>query len=386
MSFLGVSCSCFSYCKAFGDAHEAEKKSSSSAQFLFIMKKILLFFVALLCSFGAAVAQVNFVATLQHGGAISHYYGYGALQEAYNAAKDGDIITLSSGTFSFSGREFRKGITVRGTGIDAVDKTYISDVIGFYSSDASMVTNVEGVIFNNAVYVYNDKDENFHGKINFIKNRFKDRFETANRNNPTKTGPMLRIYNCIMNNTYFDEGSNPDFVFYNCYFSTRPGSYLKSTTTSSFVNCILCYYHYGYDDDSRYLNYYNCIFDCTKQNTAWYDPWRVLSALATVQNCLSINCDRFFERIISGGNNQNASSLTTVFKTFSGEYSNGETFELTDEAKKAYIGTDGTQIGMQGGAYPYTSTVQYPVITKFEAAPQTTKEGKLSIDIQVDGK
>ena len=60
------------------------------------MKKII-FAMAVL--FGCAMesnAQTNFIATLQHEGEFTHYYGAGALTEAYNAADTNDIITGQS--------------------------------------------------------------------------------------------------------------------------------------------------------------------------------------------------------------------------------------------------------------------------------------------------
>lgn len=385
MSVMGVSCSCFSSCVVLGGALEVEKLSSSSAQFFIIMKKILLFFVALLCSFAAAMAQVNYVATLQHGDAITNFYGGGAFEQAYNASEDGDVITLSAGTFSFGTCDFKKGITVRGTGIEAAEKTFISSRISFFSGVETKVANIEGIVFNSFVYINNDANETSHGKINFIKNRFTSSFITQKSGTPAENGPAVRVYNSIVSSISFYEGSNPNVNFYNCFVS-RPSSNLKSPTISSFVNCVLCYYSWGSSDDANYLNYLNCIFDCTQQNSGWYAPWNILSGLATVRNCISINCGNFFNNVISGGNNQNVSSLTDVFKGFTGVYEADETFELTDEAAKTYLGTDGTQVGMQGGVYPYNTTVQYPIITKFESVPQTTKEGMLSIDVQVDGK
>ncbi len=55
------------------------------------------------------------LATLNHEGSISPYYGSSALQEAYNAANHGDVITLSSG--SFLGTDIKKAITLRGAGM-----------------------------------------------------------------------------------------------------------------------------------------------------------------------------------------------------------------------------------------------------------------------------
>lgn len=352
------------------------------------MKKFLFFVVALLCSFGAAMAQVNYVATLQHGDAITHYYGGAAFEQAYNASEDGDTITLSSGTFSFGVRKFQKGITVRGTGIDATQKTYISGDVDLDSSSDSKVATLEGLVFNNYVRIYNNAGETSHGKINFIKNRFSSYVEFQRSTNPypTLNGPVVRFYDSIIDYYFTIESStHPDCILYNCYVKD-PRSYLTTSTTSTFVNCVINLAAAYSNNYTNYLNFFNCIFIWTNSSWGGSNASYLPPSTTTCYNCLSINKSTLFNNIVSGTNNKYINTAAEVFKTYSNGYNSGETFELTDVAKETYIGTDGTQIGMQGGLYPYSSTVQYPIITKFESAPQTTKEGKLSIDVQVDGK
>ena len=83
------------------------------------MKKYL-FTVVALCVATVGMAQSSMLATLSHEGEISTYYGARALVEAYNAAANGDVITLSSGSFVCTNIE--KGLTIRGAGM-AVDST-----------------------------------------------------------------------------------------------------------------------------------------------------------------------------------------------------------------------------------------------------------------------
>ena len=136
----------------------------------------------------------------------------------------------------------------------------------------------------------------------------------------------------------------------------------------------------SYASENYYLNFYNCIFNCTD-----YIYLHSLPQTATAFNCLTIKGD-LFKNLISKGNNYAANSPETVFVTYRDNHETDELFELTDAAKETYIGTDGTQIGMQGGSYPYTTDVQYPVITKFSSDSQTNKEGVLNIEVEVDGK
>ena len=54
------------------------------------------------------------LATLKHNDSIRVYYGADAFVQAYNAAANGDVITLSDGIFNTT--DVRKGITLRGNG------------------------------------------------------------------------------------------------------------------------------------------------------------------------------------------------------------------------------------------------------------------------------
>ena len=348
------------------------------------MKKVLF---AMATFFGCAissVAQTSFIATLQHADEFTHYYGAGALQSAYNAAETGDIITLSPGTFTFSGG-FDKAITLRGAGVESIDKTYISSSITFLSSDETKITTVEGIKFSAKTYIQNNSGES-QGTIKFIKNTFNEIEATKAGTSSTVKGPAVRFYNCaIYANLFFNSQTFPDFLLYNCYVE-NPSSDNSSETTTALVNCVIRWSIYNIAQYAKYLNFYNCIFNWTYSSYAGDNVSYLLPNTATCYNCLSINKSKLFNNLVSGGNNQTVSSASDVFKTYRTNQNEGETFELTDAAKAAYIGTDGKEIGVQGGNYPYTTTVQYPVITTFNSESQTTKEGILSVEVKVDGK
>ncbi len=62
------------------------------------MKKSLFLFAAI-CCMALTYAQAP-IAMLQHGTNLTPFYGNDALINAYNAAQDEDIITLSPGVFN----------------------------------------------------------------------------------------------------------------------------------------------------------------------------------------------------------------------------------------------------------------------------------------------
>lgn len=358
------------------------------------MKRFLLFFAALLCCV-SSFAQMNFVATLQHNDSISHYYGQEALAQAYDAAVDGDTITLSAGTFNVywgnNSTPMCKSITIRGTGgvggYTQIKKgSGSSDDIRIATRNKSMTTRFEGVYLLNITRIYNEDAQFEKGKIEFIKCQF-DRLWASASGNPTTESPKVYLYNClIFSEMYFDSNkSYPKYSFINSYVRNPHSISDLGNNTSIFDHCVIEYYNYSYVECyNYYLNYSNCIFARTDGSNSISQFPNTMTAT----NCLSIyfRSYNFFGNLLSGTNNQSTEDITTIFKTFRKGVGADETFELTDEAKTTYLGNDSTQLGMHGGIAPYNTKMQYPVVTKLMLEPRTTKDGKLTIDVQVDGK
>ena len=341
------------------------------------MKKTLLALSTLLGFAMTGFAQNNHVATLQHEGEFTHYYGSGALTSAYNAAAEGDIITLSPGTFSSPGT-IDKGITLRGTGIDAAAKSYISGGVTFRSTDSTRVTTVEGIIFSSENYIQNNSSGTGQGTLLFIKNNFPQGILLTNASNYSIIkGPKVRFYDGVINmHLYFCKNTYPDVFVYNCFVVCPWSESGFEETTSALVNCIIHYNSqhalYAYN-----LNFYNSIFVFGTYGRSWG-----LEKTATCNNCVSVNLNNFFSSQIYGANNSYVTNDADIFSSTEGH----KWYELTLEAQEAYIGTDGKQIGLYGGNYPYNTKVQYPVITQFSSDVQTSKEGILNVNLEVDDK
>lgn len=353
------------------------------------MKKILFAMTVLFGCATVSFAQVTFVATLQHEGEFTVFYNSSALQQAYNAAVNGDTITLSGGNFSFSG-SFEKGVTVRGTGFEHDLPTVLTSEMTFRSKDAEQTATFEGVQFGNNTYIYNSNSDLGQGRINFIKCLFNSEVRARYDNSySTEHGPITRFNNCILRNRmYFEQYSYPYFVFTNSYVYAPHCSSSISANLTAFENCVISYrynsngvysssYYYDLSSSAYYLNFYNSIiiFD----NNPNYD----FPSTATAINCLSIGNNNLFQYLYNNSTNRYANNIADVFTSYVAGYTKGDTFELTETAASTYLGTDGTQMGMQGGVKPYTPVVQYPVITTLQAG-QTTKEGILNVEVGVD--
>ena len=169
------------------------------------------------------------------------------------------------------------------------------------------------------------------------------------------------LINCILKNPYMPSGGNSYFNFQNCVIFGLCNSYKWDIYRSSFNNCII------------YVNLY--LSNSLDSTNSGY-------------NNLCINTDgyqNFFKDIITNTNNSYETDFTKVFKDYTGEYSDDLTFELTDEAKQKYVGSDGKELGIYGGVMPFDATPSNPQITKLNVASKSTANGKLSVDITVKG-
>ena len=358
---------------------------NSSAHFFIAMKKLLLTFVALVCA-TVSYAQGSLLATLSHDGQISAYYGASALKAALEAATDGDVITLSSG--QFNAVNITKAITLRGAGMsvstDSINPHESTIIQGDYTINLadSLAGRIvmEGLYMNGKVtYSGVLKNAQFlkcrfsglgdgSGKITntaFIHCRFADYCAIASNSN-------AYFINCVVNRLR-QNASTSNVEMDNCFVhfqqTSSTGGYWSSNCVNTyFKNCVLAYY-------SEYSgSYYNS-----------------LPTSCTAYNCVGIGGEYNIFSNIAYKNNTNTwvgSSVASIFKTYT-DYqskaiiSDSETFELTDEAKTKYLGTDGTQIGLYGGNLIYNENPTTPQITKCNVAAKSTADGKLSVDIEV---
>ena len=106
---------------------------------------------------------------------------------------------------------------------------------------------------------------------------------------------------------------------------------------------------------------------------------------ATVYYCVAIGTysSNLFNNLTNTTNHAISGDGSDFFLTYTGTYTDNETFELTEEAQAQYLGLDGTQVGIYGGNMPFDATPTNPQITKCNVASKSTADGKLSVDIEV---
>lgn len=319
-------------------------------------------------------AQGALVATLNHNDTVSIYYGASALKDAHSAATDGDVITLSSGTFLAT--DITKAITLRGAGmeVDTLSGTGTTMLTGDFvigKSDGTILNGlkIEGIYHNSSLLYYRIKN------ALFAKCRFK--YISGRMGNSSQEMSYIRnstLIHCrIAKRIELINSSSASF--YNCIISS------PKCHDSYFINCLIRFSNDNYNVGEATYVYTSLFENCIVYTTISTDDF---NDDCMTYNCVGLNSSDLFKNIPNSTNKY--STPAVVFKTYTGQdlgNLDSETFELTDSAKVTFLGTDGTQVGIYGGAFPFTSTTSVPQIKKFNVAPKSTADGKLQVEIEV---
>ena len=324
------------------------------------MKKLLLFLTLNLLGIIGVFAQSTLVGTLSHDGEVTVFYGADALIKAHAAAEPGDVITLSSG--SFTGLTITKAVTIRGAGMFPEENGTIitnsiesSQNVNINVVPSSSHLNLEGLYFSCNVIVYGADSPTFN-KCQFGRSFSRQTSSTSR----AFTSPTY--INCFFigePTLWCDDYS----TFFACYFDSKI-SY-GSMSSYTFTNCIL-------------NNTYSISNHCVVNN----------SIILSKKNDFSINSSAVIRssKVCSekGDCLKYCTSIDTEVLPFETEcFKEGTRYELKDELVKTWLGDDGTQVGIYGGPIPFDPTPTNPQITKFNVANKTSADGKLSVDIEV---
>lgn len=310
-----------------------------------------------LIGFNYVAAQSSLIATLSHENDVKEFYGTDAFKNAHAAAVNGDVITLSSGSFAATG--ITKAVTIRGAGVtNDFENGYEQTIVKGTSSiknvnDSIHSLTIEGIYFQDKLsYSGNNKN------IRIVKCDLHSFDEPTYNNYNGETINNTMFINCTIFNNLCVHDNSGVVVLNSVIF--RP-VLSGNSIGSEFVNCVI----YGvYDINKSILK--NCYLQDLQTND-------YLKQLNEAYNCVGSNANVF--KYMSNSTNK-VCAISDMFKTES-------LYVLTDAAKAEYIGTDGTEVGIYGGNMPYDVTSDFPRILKCNVASKSTIDGKLSVDIQV---
>lgn len=320
------------------------------------MKQLLFFVTALILAVLPTKAQSTQVATLSHEGTITTFYSGNALKDAYAAAAEGDVITLSSGTFNAVNIE--KNITLRGAGMfpDSNPTVIAGNITVRCPQSETNYLTLEG-FYHNGTLTFSSNSGTYTKDARIVKCQFKE-------------FTFYQVQNLMAIDTFFSkfyaQGTNSG-NFFNCYIGNA-GCYTINSAT--FTNCVL----WMNNNDIGHFNnstFKNCIIGET--GSGHYFP---SSTFATYCYYYGGSKEPF----------QNSPTSTNVVKNDMGAtdiFSDTDLQILKEELQSTWLGDDGTQVGIYGGFLPFDPTPTNPQITKFNVASKTTADGKLSVDIEV---
>lgn len=350
-------------------------------------EKLIVSLFVLLCT-TMSFAQTGLLATLSHEGSISTYYGSSALKEALEKATDGDAITLSAGQFLAA--NITKNVTLRGAGMSVrTDSIYSHEATIVQGTfEIAPTDSVTGRIIVEGVYF--TSDITYKGLVRnplFMKSRFSS----------VKSGDEGRIVNATLIHcriaTSFSLADNSNACFVNSVINDPQNRGVKNSNFE-FDNCVVNFFetstvYAGKVNDSYYKN---CIITVNSSYAGSSHQSYCIPYSCTAINCVgcsssagtSNNYNNIFYNISSKNTtNKNVAKPSDVLKTGGFTYNDSEKYDLTDEARTKYLGTDGKQIGIYGGSLPYEEDPTTPQITKCNVAAKSTADGKLSVDIEV---
>lgn len=322
---------------------------------------------------GATAFAQQQMATLNHNDTITVFYGHHALKDAHNAAVAGDIVTLSPGTFEKC--DITKPITLRGSGatIDTIAGTYPTIITGTFKLEIPEHTEyylvMEGVFVSEHVNMrnlYNAKFNRCH--INEIY------FGGTNSSSGT-ISEDIEFVQCMIGSIFgFDcISSTSSFTFVNCALYWRGGNKVSST----FINSLLIMGEYCSKSTA-----YNSVITRTSTNHYFTKTANAFNSIFIRNGYSSIILDN-----TTNNTNVTYNNLNEVFETWhsctSSNFSFDERYILKEEIATSFLGSDGTEVGIHGGIFPFDTRPSYMVVKKCNVANKSTIDGKLSVDIEV---
>lgn len=314
------------------------------------------------------------MATLQHGNKTTVFYGVDAFVKAYNSAADSaDVIILSSGNFNIPAR-INKSISVYGAGCenDTITGTKRTEMQELSLQHADSVDDYgevvkggkpvngsyfEGIFFNtslsNSYFGILDNSGVPVKNITIRKCKFNNDFKiSSNTEN-------INIIQCVINNYLSLPGDKliKNLNISNCYIRTMSCSSISSSTISIRNSIIRGLYSFNY----------------LISNSILYGS---IGSGATSKNNIFIGVSS------TGTNNSNDENWTGINEV--GVWADTGYFEL--KYPKKYIGTDGTQVGIYGGEYPWNIIPSTPRLLESDIDTKTSAEGILKVSIKVEAQ
>lgn len=354
-----------------------------------IMKKVFFSLVMIFAATGGVKAQEVPIVTLQKGETTQLFYGADAYKEAMAAAENGNTIILGPSTFNAT--DITKAVSIYGNGYvmhssEATEKegniAYATRINGDFTIALDSVNGqpaeglyIEGIYSNNRVWV-----KKHLASASFIKCRFQNfALWKSQYNNDMTTSKDVQFNHCRFA-AWFEPGESQNMSISNCIVNALGRN--RDTSTINIQNCII----FTVLNNLRATLKNNIIYRSIhgdydfEYSSGSFNP---LHPACSVYNNVFCTEGDFLSNVITKDNNWLNVEYNTLLNKDIQIYSDDEMYELTNEAQTAYLGTDGTQVGIYGNVSPFNTTLTIPHIISKKIAPKT-ENGKLKVNIKVE--
>ncbi len=329
------------------------------------MKKILL---TLACVFGmsmAALAVQNSAVMLQHDGNITTYEPE-QINDAIEAAKDGDVIYLTAG--DFPGFTINKEISIKGSGMQTVIKGTVK------------VENPEKILNN--VFVGYMQINGTSSDISFyVNSRVK-----GLRLSQCRIEDGIRFH-AITEDSYIDRcelkpcnvgldisDTYEETVTVDGVTTTYTRSYLQGLTiTNSVINS-----GYGHNKVALDVTFINCWIRSGSHQFHLYGV-KIINSILTCPFSFYLYKSGLINSSYNGTILDSDCKLTDCYDVKIEDYTS------EDLVTNGYLGNDGTVIGPMGGNTPYTLEPALPHVTKADMKVDPDKQ-QLNVTLTVSPK
>lgn len=343
------------------------------------MKRKLFFLLSTMCY------SFSFAAIITVSNNASSPGQYSNLQTAINSASVGDTLYIQGSTTSYGNITINKKLTLVGAGYSPDSTDYnISTQLGNLTFDTVINVPISGtkiIGMSLEQSYYSTGDRGFIQNITFEKCLFNSSVYVAGNN--------WIILNCIFNSVMLDLGYYSNAIVSNSFFVSSY-IYYSNKNSVNIYNCIFLNYSSNVFYSVSYLGVYNSIF------------WN--NSVSGCSNCLFVNNITYDDvaRELPGTGNSGSGNINNTDPLFVSTLP-APTTTIPYASLKNYnwnlqtgspgykTGTDGSDIGFYGGAYPNKNLSgmyhQIPVVKNFLIKnPVVQKNGSLKVSITATKK
>lgn len=334
------------------------------------MKKIFFLLVMAVSTITMSAQSV----ALNHEGTSTIFYGAQSLSQAYGQAVNGDILYISGGTYGDITIE--KKLKIYGTGVNPnnTESTGISVLSNIYINSAGAECHIEGIKANN-IYINSAEyitirycqlagvDAKLSHNLLMYNNIIEGAVrlgETCRMDRATQLST-----GCVISNNYIQNG------LHRCRENTIVNNIFRNKGVGDDFNS------YSYELVAEASVVENNIF---ASNPGGYGTW------CAGNNTVRKNITYWYE-----GSDENygvgANKNTEIFVDYD---ESGFSFDKDMHLKNptTYVGTDGTEVGLYGGLFPWNEEVMpsNPHIMSNTSGTKTNSEGKLLLNVEVSAQ